>query len=220
MAIIITYKDLNELGRGSWVVNGFSAEELNGLQDFHLRTFGDAQPGGLFSPLPNSPGNGLFSDVVASKTNKDQGTKEIMKLLQNHCMEKSRPIAGNSIHCDREVMMLEMPEVYHFFNHRIIDVSSFIGVMDRWLPQSHEAFGADHKKNADYNHCAVNDVELSIQAMRWIRQHLLVPDSQAGRRKRKEIRVLKNLQIHRLADADGHAPPCLTMTIRGILHII
>jgi oligoribonuclease (3'-5' exoribonuclease) len=105
VAIIITDKDLKELGRGSWVVNGFSAEELNGLQDFHQKTFRDAQPGGLFPPLPKTPGNGLFSDVVASKTNKDQVTKEIMKLLQNHCMEKSCPIAGNSIQCDREVIM-------------------------------------------------------------------------------------------------------------------
>lgn len=101
--------------------------------------------------------------------------------------------------CDREVIMLEMSEVYHFFNHRIIDVSSFIGVMERWLPESHEAFGADQKKNTDYNHRAVNDVESSIQDMQWIREHLLV---------------------HRLADTDGHDQHCLTMTIRGILHII
>ena len=39
VVIIITDKDLKELGRGSWVVNGSSAEELNGLKDFHQRTF-------------------------------------------------------------------------------------------------------------------------------------------------------------------------------------
>ena len=175
VAIIITDKDLKELGRGNWAVNGFSADELNGLKEFHQKTFRDAEPGGLFPPLPNSPGNGLFSDVMASETNKDKVSQEIMRLLQKHCMEKSCPIAGNSIQCDREVLMLEMPEVYHFLNHRIIDVSSFTGAMERWLPQSLEAFMADQKHNAEYNHRAVNDVESSIQAMRWIRQHLLTP---------------------------------------------
>ena len=34
-AVIITDKELNELGRGHWVINGFSAEDLLALTDFH-----------------------------------------------------------------------------------------------------------------------------------------------------------------------------------------
>jgi oligoribonuclease (3'-5' exoribonuclease) len=173
VAVIITDKDLKELGRGSWVIGGFSAADLNALKDFHQRTFRDAEPGGLFPPLPDLPGNGLFSDILASTKTKDQVSQEILKLLQTHCVERSCPIVGNSIQCDREVLMLEMPEVYHFFNHRIIDVSTFTGVMERWLPRSLEAFTADQKENAHYNHRAINDAESSIQAMRWIRGHML-----------------------------------------------
>ena len=35
VAVVITDKDLKELGRGHWVVAGFSADELNGLAPFH-----------------------------------------------------------------------------------------------------------------------------------------------------------------------------------------
>ena len=35
VAVVITDKDLKELGRGHWVVAGFSADELNGLALFH-----------------------------------------------------------------------------------------------------------------------------------------------------------------------------------------
>ena len=62
----------------------------------------------------------------------------------------------------------------HAQNHRIIDVSTFTGVMERWLPSSLAAWKSDQEKEANYNHRALNDVESSIQTMHWVRQHLLV----------------------------------------------
>ena len=40
--------------------------------------------------------------------------------------------------CDREVLRERMPRVYRFLNHQILDVSSFLGVLSRWLPEKRE----------------------------------------------------------------------------------
>jgi oligoribonuclease len=178
-AIIITDKDLNELGRGHWVINGFTAEELLGLSDFAQNTFRDLEPGGSFPPLANKPGNGLFSDIMASTVTKEAAEESMLRLMRKHCVEHACPIAGNSIQCDREVLMLEMPKLFSFLNHRIIDVSSFIGMMERWLPDSVTAwkeYAAEEARSggAKYDHRAVNDTESSISTMRWVRSNMLV----------------------------------------------
>mmetsp|Transcript_27265 Transcript_27265/g.45440 ORF Transcript_27265/g.45440 Transcript_27265/m.45440 type:complete len:346 (+) Transcript_27265:17-1054(+) len=174
VALIVTDKDLNELGRGQWVLGGFTADELNSLKEFHQKTYRDATPGGAFPPLPDSPGNGLFTDVMSSGTPKDVVVQQMLALLRKFCVDKACPLVGNSIQCDREVLKEEMPEVYGFLNHRIVDVSSFIGMMERWLPDLTEAWKADQAATSNYNHRAINDVESSIQSMRWVREHLLV----------------------------------------------
>ena len=183
-AIIITDKDLNELGRGQWVINGFSADELLALADFHQKTFRDREPGGAFPPLADSPGNGLFSETVASAVTKEAAQEGMLRLMRKHCVEHACPIAGNSVQCDREVLMLEMPQVYSFLNHRIIDVSSFTGLMERWLPNSLTAWKLDAAAEAAaggaiYNHRAINDIESSISTMRWVRSNMLVQPAAA-----------------------------------------
>merc|ERR1719195_1947477 len=40
-AAIVTDKDLNELGRGHWVIGGFSKDQLDALPEFHQRHFRD-----------------------------------------------------------------------------------------------------------------------------------------------------------------------------------
>jgi len=180
LAVVITDKDLKELGRGHWVVAGFSADELNGLALFHQKTFRDAEPGGTFPPLPDAPGNGLFTDVLGSATPKEQVAQQLLALLSKHCVEKACPIAGFSIQCDREVLQREMPEIYAFLNHRIIDVSSFTGMMERWLPDALAAWKEDQGQGpSNYNHRAMNDVEASIETMHWVRRNLLVQPAAA-----------------------------------------
>lgn len=178
-AIIITDKDLNELGRGKWVIDGFSADELLALPDFHQKTFRDREPGGAFPPLGHTPGNGLFADIMASTVTKEAAQEGMLGLMRKHCVEHACPLAGNSIQCDREVLMVEMPRVYSFLNHRIIDVSSFTGMMERWLPDSLAAWKLSAAAEAEagganYNHRAINDTESSISTMRWMRSNMLV----------------------------------------------
>mmetsp|Transcript_90916 Transcript_90916/g.161837 ORF Transcript_90916/g.161837 Transcript_90916/m.161837 type:complete len:350 (+) Transcript_90916:60-1109(+) len=174
VAAIITDKDLNELGRGQWVVGEFSEADLNGFKDFHQINFRDAEDGGKFPPLPDCPGNGLFTAIVESSLTLQQAEKELLALLKKHCPENACPIAGNSIQCDREVLKYQMPQVYKYLSHQIVDVSSFIGMAGRWLPEKVDEWKQDQKMHASYDHRALNDVDASIQSMRWIRSNLLV----------------------------------------------
>lgn len=100
VAVIVTDKDLTELGRGSWVIGGFEKAYLEQLGDFHQRSFRDQENGGEFPPWPDSPGNGLFSEILSSNTTLEAAENSILKLLMQHCPARRCPIAGNSIQCD------------------------------------------------------------------------------------------------------------------------
>ncbi|CAF4863872.1 unnamed protein product [Rotaria socialis] len=56
-------------------------------------------------------GNGLFDDVFASKTTKEEMESQLLDLIKRHCPEKRCPLASSSIHWDREVARLRMPSV-------------------------------------------------------------------------------------------------------------
>jgi len=173
-AVIVTDKDLKELGRGQWVISGFTKDQLLGLEDFHQRTYADEGPGGEFPPLEGSPGNGLFSDVIASQTTLEAAQAEILELVKQHCPEQACPIAGNSIQCDKEVLKVHMPDVYDFLSHQILDVSTVVGFMSRWLPEKEAEWRMDQQSHASYDHRALHDTESSIQSMRWARSNVFV----------------------------------------------
>eukprot|EP00927_Polykrikos_kofoidii_P004836 TRINITY_DN11907_c0_g1_i1.p1 TRINITY_DN11907_c0_g1~~TRINITY_DN11907_c0_g1_i1.p1 ORF type:complete len:413 (+),score=61.21 TRINITY_DN11907_c0_g1_i1:55-1293(+) len=213
-AVIVTDKDLNELGRGEWVVGGMTKEYLEKLPDFHQRNFRDAapavappnepedtkegetatattattvkdatakQPPQLFPPLlgedgaPLQGGNGLFSDMLDPKQAKPlaQVESELLKLLEKHCPRQACALAGCSVGCDRELLKLEMPRIYSFVSHRVVDVSSVLaGMMDAWCgPEVRNDLREFEKaESSDYNHRALNDCEAAIIKMKWVRK--------------------------------------------------
>lgn len=197
VAFVITDKDLKEIARGEWTVGGFTKEDLDKLPEFHQLHFRDGEGGGDFPPrkrprtaAPEAAadggeaaepdehqyGNNLFRDMLKSSKDIAEVEKEVLKVLRSHCVERVCPIAGMSVQCDREVLREEMPAVYAFLNHRIIDVSSFLGMMDRWAPGKKREWAEDQHRNANYNHRAINDCEASIQAMRWMKDNFLQLD--------------------------------------------
>lgn len=161
--MIITDKDLNELDRGSWVVNGFTKEELEALPEFHQKNFRDPISEGMhdetmkettnssssrcqFPPLNLGDddkydwygGNGLFSDIMDSTKSKSLSViqDEMLTLIKKYCpFEGSCSIAGCSVGCDRELLRFQMPKVYGHLNHRVVDTSTVLGGMvDVWCP--------------------------------------------------------------------------------------
>ncbi|CAK0841609.1 unnamed protein product [Prorocentrum cordatum] len=183
-AVLITDKDLKELGRGCWVVGGFSKEELLDLGEFHQIHFRDKLPGGPFPGRPGSliTGNGLFSDVLNSSTTMEEVEEAALSLIRRHCPDPGAcPLVGYSVQCDREVLKVEMPQVYRHLSHRIIDVSSFFQMARLWVPERLRLWEG---RDSQYNHRALNDVEDSVEALRFARQHLFqnrMDDASGGR---------------------------------------
>jgi len=170
-AIVITDADLNELASGSWVVSGFTKDELLGLGQFHQTHFRDAGDGGKFPPLEGEEhgGNGLFSEVSASQTSKRDVEQLMLELVKQHCARNKCPIVGYSVQCDREVLQREMPNFYRYLSHQIIDISSIFQVASLWAP---DKMSQRAGRKSEYNHRAMNDVRDSIESMRWIRDEL------------------------------------------------
>ncbi|CAF0766337.1 unnamed protein product [Adineta steineri] len=166
-AVIITDKHLKELERGQWIVR-YEKAELEKLSSFHQNTFKSRSDGG----------NGLFDDILASKTTKEEMEVQLLELLKRHCPEKGCPLAGSSIHWDREVIRVQLPSVYEYLHYRIIDVSSFFGVVERWIPSERwvekekyldrimqEKYTGDNNKEGGA-HRAMYDVERSIEILK------------------------------------------------------
>ncbi|CBQ69235.1 related to REX2-Oligoribonuclease, mitochondrial precursor [Sporisorium reilianum SRZ2] len=88
-------------------------------------------------------------------------------------------LAGNTVHADKVFLVREMPELIHHLHYRIVDVSSIKELVRRW-------YGADKtwrpRKEGDAkkgDHRALNDIRASIDELRWYRQHVFVPPTQA-----------------------------------------
>merc|ERR1712048_1524977 len=76
---------------------------------------------------------------------------------------------GYSVQCDREVLMLEMPKFYGYLSHQIVDISSFLRMGNVWLPHK---MRTRQRKDSKYNHRAMNDIEDSIDTLKWVRNNL------------------------------------------------
>jgi oligoribonuclease len=145
---------------GNWVIY-FDNSVLETLQEWHQKTFADKDAGG----------NGLFADVLKSKLTKDEVEEDLLALLKHYCPEKKCPLAGSSIHIDKEVLKLRMPTVHAYLHYRIIDVSSFQGIMKRrtpWIERDIKKRLAK-KGQETVNHRAMDDIEWSISFMREFR---------------------------------------------------
>ena len=115
-------------------------------------------------------GNDLFSDMLSSKAVPlEVAQDECLELIRSYCAEGQCPLAGNSIQCDREIMQDEMPLVYQYLSHRMIDVSTFLGIFERWAPALIDRWRWSRDKTVNYNHRALDDTLSSIETLKWIR---------------------------------------------------
>jgi len=156
-ALVITNKDLTELSRQSWVIS-HSEEVLGSLSPWHQKNFCEEEKGG----------NGLFADVLASKTTKAAVEEAILSLLGEHCPEGMCRLAGSSVHCDRAVLFHAMPKVHKFLHHQIIDASTVSNLVKMWNPE----LAAQIPPMTGYNHRAMSDIDASIAHLKWFRTNL------------------------------------------------
>eukprot|EP00808_Paulinella_micropora_P030105 g3708.t1 len=183
-AVIITDKDLKEVARQSWVdlkevarhswVVHFEPEELSKLGAWHQKTFAAVDAGG----------NGLLAACAASTLQKAQFEKQLLAFLNTHCPPGLCPLGGSSVHCDRDALRMCHPKVHKFFSHRVIDVSTILGLLERWSPNTlAELYASPSPTQTSPSlassgeqlsaHRALWDIERSLASLKWIRQHVM-----------------------------------------------
>jgi oligoribonuclease len=137
---------------------------LETLGDWHQKTFADV----------DKEGNGLFADVLKSKLTKNEVEEELLVLIKRYCPEKMCPLAGSSIHIDKQVLQKCMPKVHDYLHYRIIDVTSFQLIMKRWAPWMEIKIKKQLATGGQeiVNHRAMDDIKWSISFMKQFRRVL------------------------------------------------
>ncbi len=150
--------------KANWVIH-FDQSVLDTLADWHQETFADRDKGG----------NGLFADVLKSKLKKEQVEDELLALITRHCPKGKCPLAGSSIHTDKDVLKRCMPRVNDHLSYRIIDVSSFSAIMRRWAPWMETKIKRKLAEDDQeiVNHRAMDDIKWSMAFMKQFQRILL-----------------------------------------------
>src|SRR3990167_4303277 len=133
-------------------------EFLDGMSDWHQKAFASKAAGG----------NNLIEDCLKSKITRQQFEKEVLDFMRMYCPEKTCPLAGSSIHVDKEVLLLDYPNIFNFFHYRIIDVSTIFNLVERWAPD----IIADSSRGGPIgdDHRAMSDILKSIASLKVLRQ--------------------------------------------------
>ncbi len=152
MATIVTDGELNILAEGPTLVIHQPASLLKGMDEWNQKQHGQS---------------GLIEAVRRSKISVGQAEKRTLAFLKRHCVGKSSPLCGNSVHHDRRFMTRYMPALNEFLHYRIMDVSTVKGLVQRWYPKK-ELKILPKKQSA---HRALDDIRESIEELRILRKH-------------------------------------------------
>lgn len=155
IATLLTDADLNIVAEGPEIVIHASDPHLKKMipivRDMHEKS-------------------GLTERVRKSTVNIEDAERETLAFLKEHIQERSAPLCGNSIWCDRMFMKLQMPRLDAWLHYRCIDVSSFKEAAVRWHVQS--ISGAPKKGD---KHRAMGDIRESIAELAHYRDKWLAP---------------------------------------------
>ena len=112
--------------------------------------------------------NGLTERCRASTMGPAQAELETLRFLQQHVVQSSSPLCGNSVWMDRLFLNRQMAVVDRWLHHRCIDVSTLKELARRWRPEV--ASSAPAKPDS---HRALDDIRASIAELRHYRQRFL-----------------------------------------------
>ncbi|MCG8418881.1 MAG: oligoribonuclease [Proteobacteria bacterium] len=105
--------------------------------------------------------SGLLDRVRASTLTESQAEAEIIAFLAQHCLPRTCPLAGNSIHQDRRFLRRYMSQLDDYLHYRIVDVSTVKELVRRWYP---DQFAKIPKKREC--HRAMDDIHESLAELR------------------------------------------------------
>lgn len=123
-------------------------------------------------------GNGLFDDILASKTTKEEMESQLLELIKRHCPPKGCPLTGQYIDSLREVVRLQLPSVYNTLAYCAIDISILTSLGQRWTTSEKRAGGDRYIENIMHEkypngfeeHRAMPGVERSIEVLKLFKR--------------------------------------------------
>lgn len=152
-AFILTDKNLNEIERGSWVINcnQLILEKMNPfVKKMHTES-------NLIELVKNS--FYTYSEVE----------KEILYILEKISFPKKLYFAGNSVYMDVFFLKKYMPKIVEFMHYRIVDVSSLKIIINEWHEENREKIFIKKK-----NHRAIDDIIESINELKHYKKYFLL----------------------------------------------
>ncbi|KAI1716083.1 exonuclease domain-containing protein [Ditylenchus destructor] len=111
--------------------------------------------------------NGLIDRIEKDGIPEHDAEAQVLAFLKEHVKWNKCPLAGNSVHMDRQFLAKYMPKVMTYLHYRIIDVSSIKELVKRWYP-AEELDKIPQKKLV---HLALDDIKESIDELRYYREH-------------------------------------------------
>lgn len=176
IAVVVTDSELNVLDSGLQIVVKPSDKAMANMGDFVTKMHTDS---------------GLIKEIPAGVSIDQAQTQVLEYIKQWVTVERTAPLAGNSIGTDRMFLNRQMPALDSYLHYRNIDVSSIKELTRRWYPRVY--FQLPKKTG---NHRALADIKESIQELRYYRNTVLVeapgPDSDAAKA------VAESLQADRI----------------------
>lgn len=176
IAVVVTDSELNVLDPGLQIVVKPSDKAMANMGDFVTKMHTDS---------------GLIKEIPAGVSIDQAQTQVLEYIKQWVTVERTAPLAGNSIGTDRMFLNRQMPALDSYLHYRNIDVSSIKELTRRWYPRVY--FQLPKKTG---NHRALADIKESIQELRYYRNTVLVeapgPDSDAAKA------VAESLQADRI----------------------
>lgn len=92
----------------------------------------------------------------------------MLDFVKNHVHTAGvAPLAGNSIHVDRQFLSKYMPKFTEYLHYRIVDVSTVKELCRRWYPGQ---FGKAPPKQG--KHRALEDIKESIEELKYYRSSI------------------------------------------------
>lgn len=124
--------------------------------------------------------SGLITELAAGVSVADAERQALEYIKRWVPVERTAPLAGNSIGTDRMFLLKQMPTLEKHLHYRNVDVSSLKELARRWYPRTY--FNMPKKTGG---HRALADILESIHELRYYRETILVPlpgpDSETAR---------------------------------------
>ena len=163
IAVIVTDSDLSNMQRGPNLIIHQSPEVLANMNDWCKEHFGYMADG-------NHVEGKLARDVANSTVSEAEAERQVIDFVSQHVEPGKGLLAGNSVHADKRFLEAYMPNFMKYLHYRILDVSTVKEICSRWYP---EDFARAPPKA--YKHRALDDIEASIEELKFYRSAIFKP---------------------------------------------